>query len=689
MTEQELRYLVTVQDRELRELKKNVRDTNKAVGTETPKAAGKASTAISGFASKALKPAIGILAGVGFGAFKAGQKAVDLGEQVNKAGVVFGKNGKQVVAWSKTLAASFGVSSRAGLEAAGTFGNMLVPMGFARGEAAKMSTSLVELGSDLASFNNVDPSEALDALRAGLAGETEPLRRLGVFLNQARIEQEAMDEGIWDGVGTIDAAAKAQATYAIILQDTKDAQGDFHRTSDSLANQQRILTAEWEDAQAELGAGLIPVGAKLASILTTVLGLVREHGTATKIVIGVVAGLAVGILLLNAALGIYNTAQAAALVFTNATNAALIAQRALMAVSILGAIILLAAGLVLLWKKSETFRKIVIGTWNAIKKVFEFVVNFIRDHWQLILAVMLGPLGLFIDAFVTHFDAIRDLAVAVFEKLRTVARFVFDRVRAFVLPVVDKVKDLIGFVKDLWGAIQSGIDKISGPLGKVADLFGKISGFIEGAAGGVGSFFGIGSDGVVGVGGGLGSIAGAGSSSISPTLWDDIALGQSFGLGVASGYRPGAVTSTGNPSLHGVYPAKAVDMSGSAAAMRAFFFTEVGRAAATGLREVIHSPLWWHPGVGITAIPASAGTVLADHYNHVHVGSYDRGGWLPPRSATLAINGTSMWERVGPPGGGNTYIVEIGTVYGDERKVADAVRTELRKLSRRSTRDYD
>jgi hypothetical protein len=188
--------------------------------------------------------------------------ASNLNEQLNKSQVVFKDSGAQVEEWSKGLVKNFGISQRAALEAAGTFGNMLVPMGFARDKAANMSESLVELAGDLSSFNNASPQETLEAIRAGLAGEAEPLRRFGVFLNDARLKQEAMNLGLYKGKGNLDASAKAAATYAIILKDTKDAQGDFARTNDGFANSQRVVAAALENIQAQLGQIILPTLAR-------------------------------------------------------------------------------------------------------------------------------------------------------------------------------------------------------------------------------------------------------------------------------------------------------------------------------------------------------------------------------------------------------------------------------------------
>lgn len=200
--------------------------------------------------------AAGAIATVGL--FKATQAAVDLGEQINKNKEVFKSSSRDVIKWSKNTNTRLGLSQRAALEYAGTFGNMLVPMGFARDEAANMSKQLVDLSADMASFNNTTPEEALEALRAGLAGETEPLRRYGVFLNDARVAQEALGDKTATSTMGMTEQEKALGRMGLILSDTKDAQGDFMRTSDSLANQQRILGANLENLGAKIGKILIP-----------------------------------------------------------------------------------------------------------------------------------------------------------------------------------------------------------------------------------------------------------------------------------------------------------------------------------------------------------------------------------------------------------------------------------------------
>ena len=192
--------------------------------------------------------------------------ASDLAETTSKIGVVFGEGSAAVLDFGKNSAIALGMSTNEALAAAGVYGNLFRSMKIGEEVSADMSVNLVKLAADLASFNNIDPSLALDKLRAGLSGEVEPLRTLGVNLNEVIIKQKAMTLGLYDGTGALTAAAKAQASYALIVEQTSLAQGDFARTSEGLANQQRILAAQWKNLKAEVGKGLLPVAIDLVSL---------------------------------------------------------------------------------------------------------------------------------------------------------------------------------------------------------------------------------------------------------------------------------------------------------------------------------------------------------------------------------------------------------------------------------------
>lgn len=216
----------------------------------------------------------GVLMGAGMAAFNviagAAQAAVgylgdsigaasDMNETLSKTSVVFGENSTAVVDWANNAAVALGQSKQGALDAASTFGNLFVSMGMGKDTSADMSMGLVQLASDLGSFNNMDPTEVLDKLRSGLLGQTEPLQSLGVNMNAAMVQQKAMELGLAATTDALTPAMLAQARYALILDQTKTAQGDFARTSDGLANQQRIADAQWKDLQATIGQALLPV----------------------------------------------------------------------------------------------------------------------------------------------------------------------------------------------------------------------------------------------------------------------------------------------------------------------------------------------------------------------------------------------------------------------------------------------
>jgi hypothetical protein len=347
--------------------------------------------------------------------------AVDLGEEINKTSVVFrGPGAKALIDWSKGSATAMGISRQQALSAAGVFGNMLVPMGFARDRAASMSKNMVQLAGDMASFNNASPEETLDALRAGLAGETEPLRRFGVFLSDARVKQQAMDMGLYKGKGNLTASARAAATYALTLKDTKDAQGDFQRTSDSLANRQRVLKAQYADLTANLGQKLLPILTVLANNLNTV---------------------AVAVGALTAMWMVYRTVTTLAAAGTIALNASILL--------IPLAIIAIGAALVIAYQKVGWFRA-------AVQAVF----NWIKGHWPLLVAILGGPFGAAAVLIIKNFDKIKTAASSVWNAIKST----FGKVKGFLKSV---------FTTDFVSGIGRGIaDWLNAhtPFGDTIDL---------------------------------------------------------------------------------------------------------------------------------------------------------------------------------------------------------------------------
>ena len=203
--------------------------------------------------------------------------ASNLQESMQKVDVIFGKGSKQVEDFAKSAARNLGQSKQSVLDAAGAFGTFGKAAGLSGEDLAVFSNDFTTLATDLASFNNTSPEEAVQAIGAALRGEAEPLRRFGVLLNDATLKQEALTLGIYDGKGALTAQQKILAAQAAIYKQTTDAQGDFLRTSEGLANSQRTLSAEFANLQAQLGQKLLPLMEEFTRSLLDITDWVRRN----------------------------------------------------------------------------------------------------------------------------------------------------------------------------------------------------------------------------------------------------------------------------------------------------------------------------------------------------------------------------------------------------------------------------
>lgn len=261
---------------DLDRINKQIEDT----GTKTGKTGSVMTGVFQGVGQAVAGFGIGLAtAGIDMAVDKIGDSialASDKAEAASKVNVLFGQSADIVTAASEDAATSVGLSSGAYLAAAGDLGNLTTNLGFTGAEAANMSVDMLALAADMGSFNNADTTDVTEAMGAAFRGETEPIRRFGVMLDDASVKAKAMEMGLYDGVGAIDKNAKAQATYALILEQTSAAQGDFARTSDGLANSQKIATARMDEAWTKVGEALTPIAADLMPLLADAVTFVAE-----------------------------------------------------------------------------------------------------------------------------------------------------------------------------------------------------------------------------------------------------------------------------------------------------------------------------------------------------------------------------------------------------------------------------
>lgn len=218
-------------------------------------------TKFSTLAKDVAAPVAGIFAGAAVvDLFKdAISGASDLAESGNKVKVIFGDATSEVDKFASRGAKALGQTKLQVLDAASSFGVFGKSAGLSGSALADFSTQLAGLSTDMASFFNTSPDQAIEAIGAALRGEAEPIRAYGVLLDDATLRQEALRQGL---IQTTKQALTPQqrvlAAYQVILQQTSDAQGDFQRTAGGLANQQRILGAQWSEMKTELGSKLLP-----------------------------------------------------------------------------------------------------------------------------------------------------------------------------------------------------------------------------------------------------------------------------------------------------------------------------------------------------------------------------------------------------------------------------------------------
>lgn len=321
-------------------------------------------------------------------------------ESVSKVNVVFGQGAQKVFDFGNKAAKSMGMSNQSAIEAAGTYGNLFQAFGIGQGKATEMSTTLVQLAADLGSFNNTSTEDAINALRSGLAGETEPLKRFGVALNEVTLKNKAMAMGFGEIKGAMDPAIKAQVTYALVMEQTKLAQGDYQRTSSGTANTMKTLSAQFADAKVAIGQALMPAFTLLLNALKVAIPLItgltkffKENSDALKM-LGIIIGTATAGFYAYKAVVVATTTvskvftavmaakragftltQIAALNLRTAIQVLNAAMKANPIGLIVVALTALGAAFVFAWKKSETFRGIVIKGVQVIINGFALLVQ--------------------------------------------------------------------------------------------------------------------------------------------------------------------------------------------------------------------------------------------------------------------------------------------------------------------------
>jgi hypothetical protein len=391
--------------------------------------------------------------------------------------------------WASSAASDVGLAKSEYLELASVMGAQLKNMGVPLDQVAGKTNELVTLGADLAATYGGTTKDAVDALGSAMRGETDPIERYGVSIKQADIAAQQAADGTDKLTGKQGKQAKSAALLGLITQQTADAQGQFAEENDTAAVQAQITAAKYEDMQAALGTALLPALTAVTGWLGRLVAFLTKHKTATTVAIAAIALLAAAILALNVALGIYTAVTTLAASTTLMTWIAV----AWPILAVVAAVALLVVGVIILWKKSQTFRTIVLGTWNAIKTAALATGRAIKSAWSAVWRAISAAGRAMGAAVRATFNAVKGAIGSVvsagqrlISKLRNikvpgVIKSAFDTIRNTIGLVITKVGDLISKLRNISvpGAIKSALNAIKTAADNVVDAIQNIVNWIK------------------------------------------------------------------------------------------------------------------------------------------------------------------------------------------------------------------
>lgn len=432
--------------------------------------------------------------------------ASDFDENLNKISVVFGDSADDVKAWADTATESFGLSMNQALEATSLFGDMATSMGISQSEAASMSTSLAGLAGDMASFKNIGIDEAMTALNGVFTGETESLKQLGIVMTEVNLQEFA------DGLGLVyddmTQAEKVQLRYNYVMAMSKNAIGDYARTSDGTANSMRTFQASVENLAITLGKNLLPIvtpiiqkatemvnafaaaDPQLQQLILKIAGIAAVAGPALLVVgkmvsvFGSVSG-AIG-LLGGKIIELGGMGKAISAVFTAITSPVGIAVAAITA---------LVAAFAYLMTTNEGFRNSIMQTVTTIGQSLMPIIQALMPVIQNIATVLATTIASVLQALApvlaqivtmigqivaTVAPLIAQLVSQLAPILTTIIQTVGNIVSAVLPPVITIINAIMGAIEELLPPIMSVLSTVIDVVSQIITAITPIISFVAG-----------------------------------------------------------------------------------------------------------------------------------------------------------------------------------------------------------------
>lgn len=504
--------------------------------------------------------------------------ASDLNETMSASSQIFGEGAASIEQWGTTAYRSVGLSQAAAVEAAVGFGNMFTQLGWTSQAAADLSTKTVQVAADLGSFRNLPTADVADRISAALRGEYDSLQALIPNINAARVESEALAVTGKATAAELTAQEKAAAVLAIVQRDGAAAMGDFARTSDGAANSAKIVTAQFADQQAVLGAQLLPIWSGFLSFLSTtaipvftdIVKWVGENSTTLGLLAGVIGATALAYGIATVAGTAYKAYQVAAAAATGGLTVAQWALNAAMTANPIGIIIVAIGALVagIIWVATQTtfFQDTwanvtsFIGTaatwlWESVlSPVFTAIGGIFTWVYETIILPVVTGIMLYIGLWAAVFTWLWETVLSpVFGFIGAIFTWLYETVIVPVVGFISAYIQALGLVFSwLWeNAISPAFNAVAAGFNWVwSTIISPVVGFISGAIqtvgstvssvfGGIASFIGSAFQAVLGVVRAPinaiislvnGAINGLNSLSVTIPSWVPIVGGQTWGL---------------------------------------------------------------------------------------------------------------------------------------------------------------
>lgn len=385
--------------------------------------------------------------------------ASDFDESLNKVDVSFKDSAEEVKNWSENTLKQFGIAQGTALDMAALFGDMGTSMGLIPKEAASMSTGLVGLAGDLASFKNVQLDVAQTALAGIFTGETESLKKLGIIMTEANLEQFAFEQGIKTSYQEMTQAEKVQLRYAYVTSMSTNAIGDFSRTSDSSANSSRTFSESIKEMSNEFGQALLPI---ITPIIQKATELVQWFGALDSDTKNLIIGVGLFVAAIGPMVTIIGTVITLVGVMTGLISGATLA---------LGGQTL-AAGASTAATIAYNIVQGIMATVTAISTAATWALN-------AAIAVLTSPITWVIVAIV----ALIAIGVLLWKNWDTIvlkAGELFTGIVKWFSNIWTSMKDIGGKIVDgLWSGIKGGWDWLTNSVNNLADgLVKGIKGFL-------------------------------------------------------------------------------------------------------------------------------------------------------------------------------------------------------------------